>query len=264
MANLKKYRGLALLALLCAAPYPAYKYGGQVLEAAGLRSSGPPAAGLAVDPAFPGLWTDGTTVTYQDGTRLPADGYILVVVTWDDYQKNQALFQLTGSAVTESNFPVVVFGNRSGFDTSGQFKVIRRAQDGQEVPTKIEKTALVRLTVALRDGTFRVFFVDGTSAVVTAEVWHKQYMVEELPPPPPPNMPPPDELDKMTPEQLKKLGIEKLTKEEFEQRFGKLPPPPPPLKLPPVDKTEPPVKELGPAPKEAKDGPHRYKLPKGE
>jgi hypothetical protein len=126
------------------------------------------------------------------------------------------------SGFTEGDFPVVAFFNASGFDGSGGIDVLRRARDGEQLYKAKDKPKLVKVAVARRDGKFRAYFWDWTAETVAAKEWYARYMGVEQPQ----VLPPPEELDKMTPEQLQKLGIERLTADEYEKKFGVKPPPP--------------------------------------
>lgn len=168
----------------------------------------------------------GDTFVYQDGTVLPHDGLGYAVLSWADYQKNPERFQKAGFEAREADFPVVVFFNLTAFDASGDPGVVRRAKDGSLVFELAgrPKKAVAGMT-PLRDGSFKVFFRDGSSAAVSEDDWYRTYMGVE----PAAKLPPGDELDKMTPEQLSKLGLARMTKDEFGKKFGGDVPVPPPV-----------------------------------
>lgn len=216
----------ALLALLFV-PVLAFK-NMKERKAAEPQPAGKPAE-TAADDKVPGLKvrysTAGDTFVYQNGTALPSDGLGFAVLGWDDYQKNPEQFQKAGFEPREADFPVVVFFNLSGFDASGDPGVVRRAKDGSVVfEMKDRPKKPVAGMTPLRDGSFKVFFRDGSSEVVKEDDWYKVYMGVE----PAVKLPASEELDKMTPEQLAKLGLTRMTKEEYEKKFGGSIPIPPP------------------------------------
>lgn len=189
------------------------------------------AAAVSEQPAddlVPGLKSRlskaGDTFVYQDGTELPHDGLGYAVLSWDDYQKNPDRFQKAGFVAQEADFPVVVFFNLTAFDASGDPGVVRRAKDGSVVfELKDRPRKQVARMTPLRDGTFKVFFRDGSADVVSEDAWYRTYMGVE----PAPKLPPGDELDKMSPDQLAKLGLARMTKDDFQKKFGGAVPAPP-------------------------------------
>lgn len=159
----------------------------------------------------------GDTFVYQDGKELPYDGLGFAVLNWDDYQKNPDKFKRTGFEAKQQDFPIVVFFNATGFDASGDPVVVRRAKDGAVVfELKDRPKKMIAGMTPLRDGTFKVFFRDGTNETVKEDDWYRTYMGTE----PAQKLPPPEELDKMSEEQLAKLGLTRMTKEEFAKKFG--------------------------------------------
>jgi hypothetical protein len=159
----------------------------------------------------------GDTFVYQNGKELPYDGLGFAVLNWDDYQKNPDKFKKTGFEAKQEDFPIVVFFNVSGFDASGDPAVVRRAKDGTIVfELKDRPKKPVAGMTPLRDGSFKVFFRDGTSESVKEDDWYRTYMGTE----PAQKLPSPEELDKLSPEELAKLGLTRMSKDEFTKKFG--------------------------------------------
>lgn len=159
-------------------------------------------------------------VQYGDGKRLPLDGYGMATMTWEDFQKQVDRFGEVGKSLKEADFPVVVFFNSSGFDATGDPMVVRRVKDGEVVMETNNRPKMVRFMLPVRDGGFKVFVWGSKEAtVVTEEEWYRTFVGVE----PPKKLPPPEELEKMTDEQLQKLGIQRMTKEEIEKKGIKVP-----------------------------------------
>ena len=160
-------------------------------------------------------------VQYGDGKRLPLDGYGMAVLTWDDFQKQVDRFGDVGNSLKEYDFPVVVFFNSSGFDATGDPMVVRRAKDGELLIETKGRPKMVRFMAPLRDGGFKLFFWGSKEATtVSEEEWYRTFVGIE----PPRELPSPEELEKMTDEQLQKLGIQRMTKEELKKKGIKPPP----------------------------------------
>lgn len=131
------------------------------------------------------------TITYQDGTVLPVDGIGYAILTWDDYQKNIERLKRVGFEPKEADFPIVVFFNLSGFDVSGDPGVARSAKNGSMLfSLKDRPKGLVASMMPMRDGTFKVFYRDGTSEIVKDADWYHVFMgIEPVVPPKPPEEP---------------------------------------------------------------------------
>lgn len=193
------------------------------------REAAEATAELAADDKVTGLKVRyskaGDTFVYQDGTVLPNDGLGYAVLGWDDYQQNPDRFQRAGFEARQPDFPIVVFFNLTGFDASGDPGVVRRAKDGSVVfELKDRPKKPIAGMTPLRDGSFKVFFRDGTADTVSEEDWYRVYMGVE----PAAKLPTSADLDKMTPEQLAKVGLTRMTKDEYEKKFGGAIPIPPP------------------------------------
>lgn len=210
-----KVRGSRLwlvIAFICVVPYLAFQ---NMKE----RTA------LPADPKIPGLKVQSTfddlVMIYQDGSKQPFDGFAFTAVTAEDYQANSEVFKKSGYVPQPADLPVVVFFNLSGFDPAGDPGVIRRAKDGIVVFELKNKPPKRLLAMAvMRDGTFQVFFRDGTNSNVDEVTWYRDYMGIESPV----TLPPQDKLDKMTPEELAKLGLSRVSAEEYEKKFGVKPP----------------------------------------
>lgn len=154
--------------------------------------------GVVVDPQAPITLHAGDRVTYLDKTVHPCDGYGMLVLTWDDYKAQEERFAAMSSLIPES-FPVVLFFNASGFDTTGDPIVVRRVANGQVVFSSQRAVPLVRRCIPQRDGSFLVVNADGTSQTVSERVWYTKYMgLQEQQPvtekPPSPDEPKPAEM----------------------------------------------------------------------
>ncbi len=219
----QKYLFIGLAALACSVPYLIYKVT-DTPAPQGQETTSQPAPTdktYPLDDRVQGLMLSvgvtETTVTYQDGTKIPVEGLGATVVLLSEKDK----LKLTDFNPADSDFPVVVFFNRSGFDATGEPRVVRRASDGGPVyslsSTKVEQ---VQLMIPLRGGGFTVYHRGGGKPLVVSESdWYKRYM--GIAPPVP--LPPQDKLDKMSEEELKKLGLQRLSKEDYEKKFGKPP-----------------------------------------
>lgn len=159
------------------------------------------------------------TFTYQDGSTQPADGLAFAVLTADDIGPNAERFAKVGYVPDTKDFPVVVFYNPSGFDNTGDPSAIRRAKDGSAVfRVKDRPPQQVAGVTPNRDGSFRVFFRDGTEAAVPEDAFYRAYMGTE----PADKIPTPAELDKMSDDELKKLGLTRMPRAEYEKKNGAL------------------------------------------
>lgn len=215
MESLKKYKVVITVILAAVLPYLAYKYAAPAL---GLRDDNK----VLLDSEVPGLYitvdSSGVSVTYQNGKKAKIEAFGVAVVTKTDNDKVPDRLKSV-STIQAADFPVVVLFNASGFDGTGDPTEVFRAADGSLVWSDIKRARPVRLAVVRRDGTFAAHYFDGTSGTVDEKEWYSRYMgVEEVP-----ILPAPEELDKMTPEQLKALGIDRMTREEYKEKFGKYP-----------------------------------------
>jgi hypothetical protein len=68
------------------------------------------------------------TCVYADGTELPVDGAVVMVVTWAEYKLISGMAPHYPTA--ESDYPIVVFANKTGFDATLNPVAIRRSKDG--------------------------------------------------------------------------------------------------------------------------------------
>lgn len=179
----------------------------------------------AIDDRIDGLKIsvnrDGVTITYQDGTQKPADAIGITAVTLDDHK--QAPERLKAQDLKDDDFPVVAFFNHTGFDASGTPVMVRRARDGMQVFPKNGGTVKgyrLRAAVPLRSGGWTAYYWDGPDktgkTVVSDEDWASVYLnaAEQ-------KVPSPEELDRMTDEQLRAIGVQRMTKEEAKLRETK-------------------------------------------
>ncbi len=188
------------LAAVCVIPYFAFQ---AMHERKALEAN---AKTYTVDAQVPVKLSAGGTVAYLDGTTLPADAHGLVCFTWADYQKAPERLQLKDFTPLEGHFPVVVFFNASGFDSSGEPVLVRRAGDGRQLWKGVQAPAL-RHAVPQRDGSFMTYPVQGEPVLVKEADWYRTYMSVE-----PPLSP--AELEKLSDEQLKEIGIQRVVAPE--------------------------------------------------
>lgn len=159
----------------------------------------------------------GVTVRYPQGKQLPADGLGVSLISLEAHKKNPE--RLEKLQLREQDFPVLVFFNATGFDATGAPVVVRRARDGVQLyPEKSEDRVLVRAVIPEEDGKWTVYFWDDQTRqvgkrVVSDEVWYRVFMNEPLV-----RTPTPEELDKMSDEQLRAMGIQRMTKQELKLR----------------------------------------------
>lgn len=158
-------------------------------------------------------------IIYKNGKKVPRDGFAVALTTWEDYQKRPELFK-NATRVEKADFPVLLFYNASGFDVSGIPCAIRRVADGQLLGHASD-VALVRLMLPNRNGTYTVIHVDGTARTVDEKTWMREYMRVDRPDGP---LHAPKEFEKLSNEELERLGYERLTPEEYRRRYGVDPP----------------------------------------
>lgn len=150
--------------------------------------------------------------TYLNGTAFPADGLAAAFITAaDDAQQPERLAPYK-ALIKDTDFPLVVFMNASGFDPTGEPICIRRAADGGVV-YKAPDLHQVRLAVPLRDGQFLLFLLDGTTKKVSEAEWMLKAMRMPLA-----NSLDPKELEKLSDEELRKRGLERISEEEAIKR----------------------------------------------
>ena len=115
-------------------------------------------------------------VAYQDGAREPADAIGITAVTLDDHKKIPE--RLKAQELKEEDFPVVVFFNATGFDSTGAPVIIRRAKDGVKLFPKGEvlKGKLLRVAVPRHSGGWTGYARDGTRIDISDENWEKLYL----------------------------------------------------------------------------------------
>jgi hypothetical protein len=202
--KIKNNKVLLILAFACVVPYFAYQNMKTRLHK-GVYD---------LDASVPGVQLhvadNGTRITYQDGSTILTDGLGVAAATWADHQKNPERLTSPGYQPQESQFPVVVFFNRSGFDATGKPVCIRQASDGKVV-WHDDTERLVTTVVPQREGGFLVYLVGYSHPVQVSEVdWYTKYMGVD----PPLASIPPEQLEKMTDEQLTALGIKRVPKEQ--------------------------------------------------
>jgi hypothetical protein len=161
--------------------------------------------------------TDKVLVQYQDGTRMEANALGIAVITKEDNDK--AADRLKKANPKDTDFPVVVFFNTSGFDATGDVRMVRRAKDGGLVWQAQPVTVPIKAVIPQRNGSFRVIDThigDAAPSVVTEEDFHRQYLgLDTL------KLPPAEELAKMTAAELDKLGLVRMSKEEYDKKYAK-------------------------------------------
>jgi hypothetical protein len=156
-------------------------------------------------------------VQYPSGDSFPRDGLAAFHVTWEEYQSQPAVLPATPSTATTwstNNFPVVVWCNSSGFDSTATPIVVRKAHDGTLYYRKKPPVGLVRLLAPNGDG-YVVYLADGSTLKLSEKDFVEQYMGL------PYQQPVPANADKLSDEDLKKQGFERITPEEYQRRFGK-------------------------------------------
>lgn len=125
------------------------------------------------------------TIIYLDGTWIPSDGHGLAALTWADFQSQKDRFSDEMTKFVEADFPVVVFFNSSGFDSTGDPVVVRRAKDGSLLyTTKTRSVGHTWYCIPQRDGSFLTLNVDGKQATVSEQEWYERYMGLPLQPTP--------------------------------------------------------------------------------
>jgi hypothetical protein len=137
-------------------------------------------------------------ISYADGTIHPADGLAIAVVTKEDDTKAPERLAPFKGLIKDTDWPVAVFLNASGFDTTGEPVVIRRVADGKEL-FRAPVTDKVVLGVVQSDNKFKVYLGDGTTKVVDEKFWVEKYMRMQHTDP--------KDLEKMSDEELAKLGL---------------------------------------------------------
>lgn len=152
-------------------------------------------------------------VAYRNNTQLPADGLSFAVVTLEDHNKDKERLAPFLALVSPGDWPLVVFFNASGFDASGEPVAIRRVADGGELYRPIAADKAVALALPRRAGGFVVYHRDGGVGEVNERDWVEKYL--RLPYQPTPSE---KDLEKLSDEELKKLGYERLPLEEARKR----------------------------------------------
>jgi hypothetical protein len=156
---------------------------------------------------------DAGVVGYLNGDSHWADGIGIAVLTWEDQRGAPDRLKKIYAGPKEEDFPVVVFFNLSGFDSTGEPGVIRRAKDGSVVAqAKDRPPGRLTQAVAGRDGTWTGYVLRGKAGfTIRPDDFYRLYVGVE----PPARQPSPEELDKMSEDQLKKLGVRKMTRAEY-------------------------------------------------
>lgn len=212
-----KGKAILLLAAVFVVPHLAYQH---MLD----RKAAEKAEVLVdVDAKIPGLKLSlskqGSEVVFQDGSRKFPEGVGIVTMTLEDHKANPERLSKQGIVLEDSDFPVIVFFNQSSFDATGDPAVVRRAKDGSEVFGLKNRVKRLRYIIPQRGGGYLAYLWDTNDPLKLDEAtFYRDYMGIE----PPPSLPPQDKLDKMSDEELQKLGIRRMTKEEYEKQ-GKTP-----------------------------------------
>lgn len=172
---------------------------------------------VALDSA-PGVklrWQDCRVpmLIYPNGKEYAADGFLCSYVTWDKYQADKGVFGRMPYSPKMEDFPVLVFGNSTGFDVSGEPVALRRASDGERLWTS-PQTFRPGFVVVKDDG-FLAYDVT-TSKYFDAATWQKDMMGVD------------PKLSELTPEQIAKMSDEELAKLGIKRE--KVDPPPVPDK----------------------------------
>lgn len=199
-----------VLAFVCVVPYLAF----QNMKAR--------TAAEELDATVPGLKIsrDASKVYYLDGSTKPPDGFAITVMTADDYKNSPDTFKKSGYIPKPEDLPVVVFFNLSGFDSSGDPGIIRRAADGVILfELKDKPAARLRTAHVHRNGKFTIYSAEAPPATIEEEDWYRDYMGVQAPVP----LPPQETLDKMTPEELAKIGLTRVNEAEYVKKTGGLP-----------------------------------------
>lgn len=147
---------------------------------------------------------NGVTIVYGDKRERSADGLVVAIVTEDDDKKNPAQLADWRHLWQDSDFPVVVFLNASGFDPSGLPTVIRRASDGKVLfDAKTPKRAALVVPKHDPAGGCDVYDDNGKDESVSEKDWYTKYLRSDPPPDP-------KDLEKMSDEELRKRGYERV------------------------------------------------------
>ena len=152
------------------------------------------------------------TIDYAQGQTFPADGLFMTVVTQDDHAKTPERLAPFIALVKDDDWPIVVFVNGTGFDTTGEPICIRRASDGKEL-YRSDNSQRVALCVGKSDGSFTVYLPSGGSRDLSEKDWVEKFMRLTLQSPETPK-----DLEKLSDEELKKLGYERIPLEEAKKR----------------------------------------------
>jgi hypothetical protein len=129
---------------------------------------------------------EGTFVIYQTGDRLKADAIGMCLVTADDNKKNPE--RLKSMNLADGMFPILVFFNHTGFDSTGVPVLIRRADTGKRVWPVGGKVSGERLRAAIASEHGWTGFYWNTKAdhgklVITDEEWEHTYLgMPKMPP----------------------------------------------------------------------------------
>lgn len=222
MQYVKKYWWVALAGLFVV-PYFAFQNMRERKEREAREREAGAEVVKAVDARVPDLSLvlrgHDTLVRYQGGKEVPTDGVGIAVLTWDDLQANPDRLKKAGYKAERADFPVVVFFNQSGFDSTGDPAVVRRARDGSVAfEVKDKPPGRLRQIVSLPDGTWTAYFWGSDEAVRVGQAdFYRLYLGIE-PPQPQPAQHSQAELDRMGPEELKRLGIKKVSRDEALKR----------------------------------------------
>ena len=142
--------------------------------------------GIALFPdVHPGIvWFDDGSllgkVQYPSGDSYPRDGLAVFHVTWEEYQKLPAILPpnpnvTTGAWAQTLHFPVVVWCNSTGFDSTATPVAVRHANNGQLHYQKKPVAGLVKLLTPQGDG-YLAYTVDGTKIQLSEKDFVEQYM----------------------------------------------------------------------------------------
>lgn len=139
-------------------------------------------------------------VQYPSGDSYARDGLAGFHVTWEEYQKLPAVLPAAkdgGSTWQPTDFPVVVWCNATGFDSTALPVTVRHAHNGalfyQKKTPAGTTVGLVRLLVpGPGNDEYTVYMADGTKVGMKETTWVTLYMnlpAQEPQPPPPPAPP---------------------------------------------------------------------------